>query len=58
MATFLTILGVLIAVNVALLVHSSLYGKSRSNVANSPQPEQPAIKIYPLDWLPSYKRAV
>lgn len=57
MALFFIIFGILIAVNAALLIHSSLYGKTRAS-ANTRVSEQPAIKIYPLDWFPSYKRAV
>ncbi|TDQ29180.1 hypothetical protein CLV82_2634 [Zeaxanthinibacter enoshimensis] len=58
MVTFFAIFSCLVVFNVALLVHSSLYARTRS-----PRPakstDRPEIKIYPLDLLASsYKKAI
>lgn len=59
MVTFFVIFFVLILVNAALLFHSSLSTRNRAAGRAKSVTEQPEIKIYPIDLLPSnYKKAI
>lgn len=59
MVTFFVILFVLVVVNAALLVDSSISARNRATGATPSIPDQPEIKIYPIDLQnSSYKKAI
>ncbi len=58
MVTFFAIFSFLVVLNVALLVHSSLFART-SSIKPAKSTDRPEIKIYPLDLLgSSYKKAI
>jgi hypothetical protein len=59
MVTFFVIFIVLIALNAALLITSSISARSAATGAAKSTPAANEIKIYPIDLLPSdYKKAI
>jgi hypothetical protein len=59
MVTFFVIIAVLLILNAALLIHSSIWASTRAGRTENSITEEPAIKIYPIDLLTSgYKKAI
>jgi hypothetical protein len=59
MVTFFVIFIVLIALNAALLITSSISARSEATGAVKSNPASNEIKIYPINLLPSdYKKAI
>jgi len=59
MTTFFVIFFVLVLVNAALLIHSSMFANGAVSRQTKPISAKPEIKIYPIDLLPAdYKKAI